>query len=70
MQSSEGMMAIREIDHIDIPTGTSMALTPGETITIRLILASGQSTQVQAPCVANPVALDESTREGPKSHED
>jgi periplasmic copper chaperone A len=85
VQSSDGMVAMREIDHIDIPAGTSMALTPGgihimvkgmkpdlklgETMTIRLIFASGQSAQFQAPVVANPVALGESTREGPKSHQ-
>lgn len=85
IQTGDGMLTMREIDYIDIPTNGSIALTPGdlhimvkgikpalklgETMSIRLTFASGNTAQFQAPIVANPSALDQSLRKEAKGHQ-
>jgi periplasmic copper chaperone A len=72
LTTADGLMAMRQINQIDVPAGAQVPLTPGglhimvkqvkpglkvgDTLAIMLIFASGQSVRFSAPIVANPSA--------------
>jgi copper(I)-binding protein len=72
LKTADGMMAMRQINQIDIPAGAQVPLTPGglhlmvkqvkpglkvgDVLALKLVFASGQTAQFDAPIVANPSA--------------